>query len=162
MTPVVAPHDGDRIGLSVTGGIAHFPGLATERIVPLDRLDRNRVDALLAAADEASFFTRIGPDEVPARPDVRTWHIRLCHEGRSRLLAFPEPLAEPALLRLVRVVRDCCSAGRATSVEEDRDGIDPNIPARRHILDALDMPGAGEIEIDLDRPVSHPRAATFD
>ncbi|KQR80260.1 hypothetical protein ASG07_15850 [Sphingomonas sp. Leaf343] len=153
---------GDGIGLSVTDGIAHFPGFGKERIVPLDTLDRDRVDALLAAADEASFFTRIGSDDAPVRPDARTWHIRLCYEGRSRLLAFPEPLVEPALLALVRVVRDCCFARRTMSVEEDRGVIDPDIPARRHILDALDMPGAGEIEIDLDRPVSHPRAATFD
>lgn len=30
------------------------------------------------------------------------------------------------------------------------------------ILDALDMDGVGEIEIDFTRPPTHPRAATFD
>ena len=30
------------------------------------------------------------------------------------------------------------------------------------ILDVLDMEGAGDIEIVFERPVSHPRPATFD
>jgi prevent-host-death family protein len=30
------------------------------------------------------------------------------------------------------------------------------------ILDALDMPGIGEIELDLTRPVTYPRAASFE
>ena len=30
------------------------------------------------------------------------------------------------------------------------------------LLDALDMEGAGDIEIVFERPVSHPRPATFD
>jgi|GEM_PF-3687043 len=34
------------------------------------------------------------------------------------------------------------------------------IPA--NILDAFDMDGVGEIEIAFERPLSHPRPATFD
>lgn len=64
--------DSDLVGLSVTGGFAHFPGLATERTVALSSIDPDGAKALLAAADAAAFFTRIEPGEGPVRPDVRT------------------------------------------------------------------------------------------
>jgi hypothetical protein len=35
-----------------------------------------------------------------------------------------------------------------------------NLPA--NILDALDMDGVGEIDIAIERPLGHPRSATFD
>lgn len=95
--------DGDLVGLAMSGGIAHFPGLAAERIRCLGDLD-----PALDAAEAATFFTRPDPtDDVPPRPDMRTCHLRLSHGGRSRLLAIAEPYASPELGELVRIAARC-------------------------------------------------------
>ena len=76
MIDVPASPDGDLVGQSVTGGIAHFPGLATKRTVALGALQPERVSALLKAADAAAFFTRPTPDKGPVGPAGRIWVLR--------------------------------------------------------------------------------------
>lgn len=98
----------DLVGLSVSGGIAHMPGLASERVRRFADLDPALVAELLAAAEASAFSTC--PEEggtAPARPDARTYHIHLVHAGRSRQLTVAEPFATPELARLVRAVRRC-------------------------------------------------------
>jgi hypothetical protein len=135
----------DQVGLAVTGGFGHFPGLATERTVALASIDPDRVKALLSAADAVAFFTRAEPVKGPVRPDVRTWLLRISHAGRSRLLTLAEPFSDPGLVTLVRLARDCLRQARSASV-----------------LEVLDTSRAGDIEVSFDRPVGHPRPATFD
>jgi hypothetical protein len=142
---VPAMFDSDQVGLSVTGGFAHFPGLATERTVALASIDPDRVKALLSAADAVAFFTRAELGEGLVRPDVGTWLLWISHAGRSRLLTLVEPFSDPGLVTLVRLARDCLLPARSAS-----------------ILDLLDTPCAGDIEVGFDRPVSHPHPATFD
>jgi hypothetical protein len=100
--------EGGLVGLTISGGIAHFLGRAGERIRRLAGLGTALVAELLAAADAIAFFTR--PDPVvtaPVRPDACTVSIRLVHAGRSRLLTVPEPIETPELAQLVQTVRRC-------------------------------------------------------
>lgn len=100
--------EGDLVGLTISGWIAHFPGRAGERIRRLADLDPALVAELLAAADAIAFSTR--PDPVvtaPVRPDARTYSIRFLHAGRTRLLTLPEPFEAPELAQLVQTVRRC-------------------------------------------------------
>jgi len=168
MTDVPRSPDGDLVGLSVTGGIAHFPGFAIERTVALGALEPGRVTALLEAADSAAFFTRPKTDEGPVRPDARIWVLRISHAGRSRLLALSDPFPDPRLATLVSLARDCFSWARTVCDETPRIGAGAGTVGRKpaagsaSILGVLDMPCAGDIEVSFDRPVSHPRPATFD
>jgi hypothetical protein len=164
VTAVPTTREGDLVGLSLTGGLAHFPGHATERTVALGALDPGRLEALLAAADAVAFFTYAEAGERPVRPDARTWVLR----DRSRILTLSEPFADPRLATLIRLVRGCLFPARAVGNETPQIGADAGtverMPAARSasILDALDTPRAGDIEIGFDRPISHPRPVIFD
>jgi hypothetical protein len=67
---------------------------------------------------------------------------------------------------LFRLARGCFSAGRTIDGAALQEGADnqtgkPSVrPAS--VLDALEMPGIEDVDIELDRPASHPRPATFD
>jgi hypothetical protein len=91
---------------------ATFPTLQTSGSWRFGALDPERVVTLLRAADAAAFFTREEPRREATELDVRTWHVRLCHGGSARLLAFPEPLPDFATEVLIRLARDCLSARR--------------------------------------------------
>lgn len=168
MTDVPGSPDGDLVGLSVTGGIAHFPGFAIERTVALGALEPGCVTALLEAADSTAFFTCPKTDEGPVRPDARIWVLRIRHAGRSRLLALSDPFPDPRLATLVSLARGCLSRARMVGDETPRIGAGAGTVGRKpaagsaSILGALDMPCAGDIEVSFDRPVSHPCPATFD
>lgn len=100
--------DGDLVGLTISGGIAHVPGRAGERLRNLADLDPTLVSELLAAVEASAFFTHRDPDgAAPVRPDARTYRVRLVHAGRSRQLTVPEPFTTPELAQLVRAVRRC-------------------------------------------------------
>lgn len=118
MTASRAYRIGDLVGVRISGGSSDFPDLATEQTVALGALDPHRVVTLLRAADAAAFFTREEARSGATGPDVRTWHVRLCHGGRARLLAFMEPFPDPAIAVLVRLARDCLFARRAMGIEE--------------------------------------------
>ena len=107
MTDKSSAPDGELVGLAVAGGIAHFPGLAAERVRRLGDLPPALAAELLDAADAAAFFTRPDPPDTPTRPDTRTYHLRLSHGGRLRLLAISEPYASPELGRLVGIATSC-------------------------------------------------------
>ncbi|WCT75883.1 hypothetical protein PQ455_20620 (plasmid) [Sphingomonas naphthae] len=168
MNAVPATPDGDLVGLSVSEGFAHFPGLAAERTAALGALNPGRVRALLEAADAAAFFTRAEPGEAPVRPDARAWAQRISHAGRSRLLGLPEPFDDSRLATLVRLARGCLSGLQIIVDETRRIGAGTGMVGRKpaagsaNIFDALDTPCAGDIEISFDRPVSHPHPAIFD
>ena len=99
--------DGELVGLAVSGGVAHLPGLTGERVRRLGDLPPALAAELLNAADTAAFFTRPDPADIPTRPDTRAYHLRLSHGGRSRMLAVSEPCASPELRRLVRIATRC-------------------------------------------------------
>lgn len=107
MTDESSVPDGELVGLAVAGGIAHLPGRTGERVRRLGDLSRALVADLLDAADAAAFFTRPDPPDIRTRPDTRTYHLRLSHGGRSRLLAISEPYASPELGRLVGIATSC-------------------------------------------------------
>lgn len=73
---------------------------------------------LIRAADAAAFFTREEPPSGATGSDVRIWHVRLCHDGRTRLLAFTEPFQDPAIAVLTRLARDCLSTRRTMGIED--------------------------------------------
>ena len=108
----------DFVGIRVAGGSSDFPDLATGQTVSLGALDPHRVVTLLRAADAAAFFTREELRSGSTGPDVRIWHVRLCHGGSARLLAFTEPFPDPAIAVLIRLARDCLSARRTMGIED--------------------------------------------
>ncbi len=118
MTVLRSHRNDDLLGIRMSGGSSDFPDLATGQTVPLGALDPHRVVTLLRAADAAAFFTREEIRSGSTEPDVRTWHVRLCHGGRARLLAFMEPVPDPALAVLIRLARDCLSARRTMGIED--------------------------------------------
>jgi len=122
---------GDLVGIRVSGGSSDFPDLATEQTVPLGALDPHRVVTLLRAADAAVFFMREEPHSGATGADVRTWHVRLCHGGRARLLAFTEPFPDPAIAVLVRLARDCLTARRTMGIEEVSQALRDAVAASR-------------------------------
>ena len=99
--------DGDLVGLTVSGGVAHSPGLTAERARRLGDLPPALAAELLDAAEGAAFFTRPDPPDIPIRPDTRTYLLRLSHGGRSRMLAVSEPYASLQLGRLIGIAIRC-------------------------------------------------------
>jgi hypothetical protein len=86
---------------------------------------------------------------------MRVW---LSHAVRSHLLALPELFLDPHPATLVSLARSCLSATRM--VGDDAPQIRAGVgtvwrkPAAgsASILDALDTPCAGDIEVSFDRP----------
>lgn len=91
--------------LHVEGGVAHFPGRAREQAVSFDQLASPERHELRCLADEAGFFTCAPAAAGAPRPDARTYTVALTIDGRSRELRLAEPIADPALARLVSAVR---------------------------------------------------------
>ena len=88
----------------IEGGLAHFPGLAKEQTVSFDDLAIPERQEIASLADQADFFS-CTPAHDGARPDARTYTVRLTIAGRSRELRIVEPIGDPALAKLVSLVR---------------------------------------------------------
>ena len=90
--------------LRIEGGLAHFPGLAKERTVCFGDLASAQRAELASLADQAGFFdcTSVGNR---ARPDARTYTVGLTIGERSREICVAEPITDPAMAKLVSVVR---------------------------------------------------------
>ena len=86
------------------GGLAHFPGLAKERTVSFDDLASSERQEIAVLADRADFFDCTPADDTP-RPDARTYTVGLTIDGRSREITVAEPIRDPAMAKLVSVVR---------------------------------------------------------
>lgn len=85
MTDSTPEVERDLIGLTITGGIAHFPGRAGERVRYLADLDRTLAAELLAAADACNFFIRPSPDglRLSARTRARTAYVSCMPAARG-------------------------------------------------------------------------------
>ena len=140
---------GDLIGVRVSGDSDDFPDFATEQAVALGALDPHRVVTLLRAADAAAFFTREEPRSGATRPNVRTWHVRLCHGSKARLLAFTEPLPDLATAVLIRLASDCLWARQAMAIEEVSASLRDAVAASRAPPESAAF--NHEIEPDADR-----------
>jgi len=90
--------------MRIEGGLAHFPGLAKEQTVSFDDLATPERQELASLADQADFFG-CTPTTDSARPDARTYTVGLTIAGRSREIRVAEPIRDPAMARLVSVVR---------------------------------------------------------
>jgi len=88
----------------IEGGLAHFPGLAKEQAVSFDDLGMPERLELTSLADAADFFG-CEPSSDVVRPDARTYTVGLTIDGRSREIRVAEPIRDPALAKLVSVVR---------------------------------------------------------
>jgi hypothetical protein len=88
----------------IEGGLAHFPGLSKEQTVSFGDLAAPERQELTALADQADFFGCELATEV-ARPDARTYTVGLTIDGRSREVRLAEPIRDPAMAKLVSVVR---------------------------------------------------------
>jgi len=105
-----APGEGAMTGearVRVEGGLAHFPGLAKEQKIPFGALASPEREELASLADRVDFFGCVSMD-VPARPDARIYTVGLTIDGRSRDLRVAEPIRDPAMAKLVSVVRQLC------------------------------------------------------
>ena len=88
----------------IEGGLAHFPGLAKQHTVSFDDLAAPERQELATLADLADFFG-CTPGNDPARPDARTYTVGLTIDGRSREIRVAEPIRDPAMAKLISVVR---------------------------------------------------------
>ncbi len=88
----------------VEGGLAHFPGLAKEQTVSFDDLAIPQRQELASLADLADFFG-CTPATDTAKADARTYTVGLTIDGRSREITVAEPIRDPAMAKLVSVVR---------------------------------------------------------
>jgi hypothetical protein len=88
----------------VEGGLAHFPGLAKEQTVSFDDLAIPQRQELASLADLADFFGYTPATDM-ARPDARTYTVGLTIDGRSREITVADPIRDPAMAKLVSVVR---------------------------------------------------------
>jgi hypothetical protein len=88
----------------IEGGLAHFPGLAKEQTVSFDDLATPQRQELATLADQADFFG-CTPANDTGSPDARTYTVGLTIDGRSREIRVVEPIRDPAMAKLVSVVR---------------------------------------------------------
>ncbi len=88
----------------IEGGLAHVPGLAKEQAVSFDDLATPQRQELASLAEQADFFGCVAANGT-ARPDARTYTIGLTIDGRSREIRVAEPIRDPAMAKLVSVVR---------------------------------------------------------
>jgi hypothetical protein len=88
----------------IEGGLAHFPGRAKEQTISFDDLQTPERQELTSLADQADFFG-CEPSTDIARPDARTYTVGLTIDGRSREMRLAEPIRDPAMAKLVSVVR---------------------------------------------------------
>ena len=94
----------DEARVRIEGGLAHFPGLAKEQAISFGDLATPERQELTSLADQADFFG-CEPSTDIARPDARTYTVGLTIDGRSREMRLAEPIRDPAMAKLVSVVR---------------------------------------------------------
>ena len=92
------------VRLRIEGGLTYFPGLVHEQTVSFDNLASPERQELATLADNADFFDCTPANEA-ARPDARTYTVGLTIDGRSREIRVAEPIRDPAMAKLVSVVR---------------------------------------------------------
>jgi hypothetical protein len=90
--------------VQIEGGLAHFPGLAKQQTISFSDLATHDRQALTSLADQANFFD-CAPLTATARPDARTFTLSLTIDGRSRELRLAEPISDPAMAKLVSILR---------------------------------------------------------
>lgn len=91
-----------RVLLEVSGGLAFFPGRASQ---PLSIIcsDSRDIAQLRSFADEAEFCSRPEYGETD-RPDARRYVLRIELDDRRRALAFADPV-DVDLAPLLRFIR---------------------------------------------------------
>ena len=96
---------GLRVSIAIDGGLGFFPGLARPRTVAFERMPadvQTRLRALLAAVD----FFRRGDDCDGKGADRRTYVIEIADAGRIHTVRATEPIGDPDLALLVKLLRD--------------------------------------------------------
>ncbi|MEK0084248.1 protealysin inhibitor emfourin [Benzoatithermus flavus] len=88
-------------------GIGFFPGLARPVVIEADRLPPDQASELCELIAATRFFER--PERAPAAAargaaDCRQYAVTVEEDGRCRTLHVAEPIVDPDLLRLVRLL----------------------------------------------------------
>ena len=96
-----------RIGFSMDGGIASFPGLRRPVTLECDRLPAGRRARLEALVEGARFFSVEPVAPAPGAPDRRTYTVEIDDGAQCRTLTLAEPIADAGLRALVDEIRDC-------------------------------------------------------
>lgn len=91
-----------RVTVSVSGGLAIFPGRARPFTVDTSQLEDNEAQELAGLVDNILAIPE--PENVP-RPDVRTYEIIAERQGASRTIVASEPLSNPDLRALITFVQ---------------------------------------------------------
>ena len=101
-----------RVWLRTSGGVGYFPGLAAPRTVDVDALGEDESRAVRQLVDDARFF------DLPARPrmpkgaaDYQSYEITIEDLGRRHTAVLVDPIAEPAIQRLVGHLRTLTGTG---------------------------------------------------
>lgn len=94
------------VRVAVDGGFAPVPGLAGPFEADSDQLDADAGQALRTLLSQADFFAKpaaLGAS-APGAADVRTYTITATEGARSHTVRAVEPIADPAVARLVAQV----------------------------------------------------------
>lgn len=91
-----------KITYRIEGGIAHFPGLARDRTIDVDRLPKARTEALRRAASAA---LAAAPPGRARGADQRVFVVTIESGKDARTLAISEPAADPAHVALIELIQ---------------------------------------------------------
>jgi hypothetical protein len=106
-----------RVIFQSEGGIAHFPGLSRPVIIDSDQLSAPAAAELRQLIDAARLSDRPAQVGSAARgaADHRQYTITVEADDRRDTVRLVEPVADPALQRLVRFLQEQAKAQRRSA-----------------------------------------------
>jgi hypothetical protein len=99
------------------GGVAHFPGLSRPVTIEGDQLPERAGAELRELIEAARLFDQPAQVGSPARgaADYRQYTITVEADGRSHTVRLTDPVADPAMQRLVRFLQELAKAQRRSA-----------------------------------------------
>ncbi len=93
-----------KIRYHIEGGLAHFPGLAAERMIDVDALPPERADDLRQVAERA--LAAPVPATAVRGADRRVFVVRIDAGRKSRTLRIVEPAGDAAHAALISKLQE--------------------------------------------------------
>jgi len=95
-----------RLRFEMDGGFAYIPALAEPYEVDTATIDPTEAATLRTLLTESHFFTLPARPELPSRgADQRTFTVTATQDNRTHTVTLTEPIANPALAKLVDHLR---------------------------------------------------------
>jgi hypothetical protein len=94
-----------RVELTIDGGFAHIPGLASPIVVDSAHLAAEEAAQLRRLCDAATAIAHQQASNASALPDGRRYQLTIETEGSRRVLTAADPIEHPALAHLIAFVQ---------------------------------------------------------